>query len=1078
MKQTRQLGTKRQRLGKTWATTGLIAGGLLLGSAGTLTAQAQTATADGDATRDDVAQTTAQPVTAQSQVTLGQQPAATSGTLAPAETPDAADPTPAPANEATQDPETTDSVDPVQPDKASAPKQAATPETDDSDASVVDRAAAPVSDEPEQDPTPAAGEATDSQVPGADAIVPHKAVKDAATIDDWMPDRNLQQFVLWQLQQDGQTIQNVSEITPDMVQNMTKLTADASLEATDEAYFKMVTGIQNLKGLEGATKLANLTITPFSSANRKWTGSEGTHGALSDVSALSNLDSLRQVSLGTQNLSDIAGLQKSAQAANDSGGFAVWNLGANHIYDVRPLMVTNKAQWFMISMNDQTLTLPEVTLNPNTTEFVTSSPWYSKVRYDITDARTNNKLIGPLTRNQGSTADGRVIGDQRYISWTNFDGPTGQLVYTLDQRPGGYDDVPLEPFDWKGTVTVPYRLVADTGTLAVNFKYVHAVQQDYDDYGDTLAPDVAVSGTTGSDYDVLGAQNVQQTIQLLKNKGFGYIGTANEQATTGQYGADASRIILLFGYKQTIHLVDEQGQPIGAQPADAVGDVDQTWQQDVGPIAGYTYDHATGTTPTVDAQTGALTLSGTLTENNPDIYVYFKEAAAQQLVNFVDGDHQALAAPVTVSGQAGTTQTVTLPSVDGYVVDHATAGTVTGDQLSIVLAQGAAPINVVYRLAEYQQAVNFVDGAGKTLAPATTVTGTAGSLQTVDLPSVDGYEVDHATAGTVVNQQLNVTISKDETPINIVYRLAEYQQAVNFVDETGKTLAPAMAVKGTAGSTQVLTLPAIDGYAVVSATAGTLADNQLTVVMSKTTAPINVLFKKLIAKGQVTVKYQDLSQQSLAPDQVLTGEVGQAYTTTPSQQVTGDYELIVTPMNAHGTFAKTPQTVVYIYRLIQQGGGGATVDPELPDGPDQPETPEQPENPGQPEQPEQPVTPEHPGTSKQPTTSVQAGDTATSQSGDAATLLGNGAAATGRRQQTPAVNAHPGHQADRIAQPLAAATTQPGEPQTVAAHSGTSVTTQLPQTNEQAPATLQIIGMALLGSLVSAAGWLMGRRQR
>ena len=67
----------------------------------------------------------------------------------------------------------------------------------------------------------------------------------------------------------------------------------------------------------------------------------------------------------------------------------------------------------------------------------------------------------------------------------------------------------------------------------------------------------------------------------------------------------------------------------------------------------------------------------------------------------------------------------------------------------------------------------------------------------------------------------------------------------------------------------------------------------------------------------VTVKYQDADGNTLAPDQVLTGLIGEDYT-APSKSFT-NYQLVNTSGNPTGTFTDAAQTVIFTYARMDAG---------------------------------------------------------------------------------------------------------------------------------------------------------------
>ncbi|WP_285725927.1 polysaccharide lyase family 8 super-sandwich domain-containing protein [Psychromicrobium xiongbiense] len=72
-----------------------------------------------------------------------------------------------------------------------------------------------------------------------------------------------------------------------------------------------------------------------------------------------------------------------------------------------------------------------------------------------------------------------------------------------------------------------------------------------------------------------------------------------------------------------------------------------------------------------------------------------------------------------------------------------------------------------------------------------------------------------------------------------------------------------------------------------------------------------VTFASMATSEAVTVRFVDGNGTSVAPDQSLTGALGDAYTATAA---TPDaYRLVTTPQNASGTFGDQPVTVTFVY---------------------------------------------------------------------------------------------------------------------------------------------------------------------
>ncbi|MPV48486.1 sugar isomerase [Pseudactinotalea sp. HY160] len=77
-----------------------------------------------------------------------------------------------------------------------------------------------------------------------------------------------------------------------------------------------------------------------------------------------------------------------------------------------------------------------------------------------------------------------------------------------------------------------------------------------------------------------------------------------------------------------------------------------------------------------------------------------------------------------------------------------------------------------------------------------------------------------------------------------------------------------------------------------------------------------LFFASLATPEPVTVHHRDEDGEAVAPDVVLTGELGEAFDAVPVE-VEG-YELTGTPANASGTFGDEPVSVVFVYARVAE----------------------------------------------------------------------------------------------------------------------------------------------------------------
>ncbi|WP_239256315.1 MucBP domain-containing protein [Listeria ilorinensis] len=130
---------------------------------------------------------------------------------------------------------------------------------------------------------------------------------------------------------------------------------------------------------------------------------------------------------------------------------------------------------------------------------------------------------------------------------------------------------------------------------------------------------------------------------------------------------------------------------------------------------------------------------------------------------------------------------------------------------------------------------------------------------------------------------------------------------VTYKDEEGNVLAAPTEMTGEVGEPYLTEAKVIPGYHLVgiepSASGFYKTEPQIVqYVYQKDFEP---------TMATVTVQYQDAFGNEIAPPDILTGNVGDAYTTSP--KMINGYVLREMPINATGEYLEDPQTVVYVY---------------------------------------------------------------------------------------------------------------------------------------------------------------------
>ncbi|GEA98375.1 mucus-binding protein [Levilactobacillus brevis] len=723
---------KMYKKGKLWMVAGVFTATVMMGLVGGQPAQAATTTTSDASTTETVP----------AKATATEQPSAAATPASAASsaiTPNSA------ATSATQ--AATSSAAPVISKTASAvtPDSTATNSTS-TPASAAPSSVAPVSSAATIDATKVATpvSAATAQVKAATtrnaaAVAPVAATIQSVapadvTIDQWMPDTNLQQVVLHELAKTT-GITSVDQITQAMMGNLTKLYVDTSAQQNNKDYYLATMQVRSLQGLEYAKNLTDLWICPNLDANLNWTGAYMKYGSISDISALAGLNNLTELNLQMNQISNISAL-KNLKLKGVS-------LSYNQISDLSPLQNSKDTMSTSAMMTYQIIKLPTIVLNTKTTSYTMPS-------FIITNLDGGNVPITPVQTSPyfGMTSAGTGTNlDDATVVWKDL-GQSGYLFVDWHDTLLG---LPGYPFD--GEIVQPYTLSDSVGNVNVNFKMTSGL---------SLAPQVTLSGNLGDDFDLNQSATVMNAVQKIMAQGYAYQGTADDMAVTGVYAEDPTNITLLFGVKKlaaTFNFIDDQGHTL-AVPQTMTGDYGQAWQTQVPSLKGYTFKQATQ-----DGQPLTLTdgqLAGTLTADTTINLIYTADTKTAT-VHYVYADGSEAAPSQTVSGKYGDTIVFpTSPVIEGYTASKLPTS-VFGDNVAANTFTITYTKDAVTPPTPTQQVtvtVHYQDSDGKAVASDFVFTKQVGDRYTTSPADVKNYRLQAIPAnasGVVGDQNIVVT---------------------------------------------------------------------------------------------------------------------------------------------------------------------------------------------------------------------------------------------------------------------------------------------------------------------------------
>lgn len=516
---------------------------------------------------------------------------------------------------------------------------------------------------------------------------PHIAnTKDSTLkVDSIVPDKNLQQVVLYAIQQKHPEVTDVSRITTELLGELTIIDVwndKGKKQQKDRSFYNAVINIKSLEGLQYAKNLIKLAILPNGG---KKNGRAGQHGQLSDISALKGLTKLASLNLSWNQIAD-----ESMSVISSLKGLTSLNLSNNRITDLsaisnlvnletinfsqsadskykitslKPLTALINLTHVSFSNNDisdltplKHITSPEMmSFNGNHIFDITPllaldwKPFFpgADVRYSISADRqtwttaqaTLNSATTKLSTwsfaydnlhfnefmvgDPNSTGKEHTIGGGNWSTWSELE----MLDATHGQLKLHWDVDRRNDF----TRPVAPNGLMFSGIITVPYTLdpsVGAVTVAFQLNGVVnIAPFVILSGKTGDAFDVLNDASVQKTIADLENRGFAY--EKSRRHNHNLTDAVESSKVIYDSDAQSIVLIFNPLQKIYLvdEMGNAIGDklIKKSGQMD----SSWKLDLPEINGYDFDRVEGNGTvtdriLSGTIQDVNQDIYLYYK----------------------------------------------------------------------------------------------------------------------------------------------------------------------------------------------------------------------------------------------------------------------------------------------------------------------------------------------------------------------------------------------------------------------------------------------------------------------
>lgn len=257
---------------------------------------------------------------------------------------------------------------------------------------------------------------------------PQVATKASESVDSWMPDKNLQRVVAYNLYSKDSP-KFMQKINKQDLSQLTTLRLTGDYERTHQDYYSAALNIESLEGLQYATNLEVLDLSPDIDSNINFFGTAYWHSHLQDISALKNLNKLTDVYMEMCSIYDISALSNKPKLKN-------LGISYNGVTDFSPLKTDTKLPTYVTAYY-QTIFNPQIE--------VSQLRPYITATYNFKDIDSSNMPIRIANDEDKDYYVSNYLSDWKNPGTILADGKT--VEWDLSKLPVGY----------KGYMTVNYE---------------------------------------------------------------------------------------------------------------------------------------------------------------------------------------------------------------------------------------------------------------------------------------------------------------------------------------------------------------------------------------------------------------------------------------------------------------------------------------------------------------------------------------------------------------------------------------------------------------------------------------------
>ncbi|MEG0525737.1 MAG: MucBP domain-containing protein [Erysipelothrix sp.] len=595
---------------------------------------------------------------------------------------------------------------------------------------------------------------------------------------------------------------------------------------------------------------------------------------------------VHQISAGWNKISDLTPL---AHIANENLKYI--SLEANQISDLTPILNSLQNPTYIDVVNQ---------------EIKLGTFYYSEGESPILQnpIRDYNSM-GVVPRDGSISSGGVYDASKDVVSWSNTSNSDFTAQWSFKQN---YPDTRIRGFS--GTVSATMKILSEY-TLTVNY---------VDDLGFKISDPQVLIGAVDTLYDVSTSK------YKLTIPGYTLDITKIPTNTIGKFVNENINVTYTYTKDEIkngeviVKYVDSEGNTIAPN-------------QTISGVVGESYD-ASGNQYQIAIDGYALNLeqiptnsTGLITEETSVvIYVYNKEIPliGDVTIKYVDSEGNTIAPNQTISGVVGESYDASGKQyqidIDGYALNLEqiptnSTGLIT-EETSVVIYVYNKEIPLIGDVT-----IKYVDSEGNTIAPNQTISGVVGESYDASGKQyqidIDGYtlnleKIPTNSTGLITEETSVVTyVYNKETPL-----IGDV--TIKYVDSEGNTIAPNQRISGVVGESYDASGKQyqidIDGYTL---NLEKIPTNSTGLITEETSVVTYVYNKETPLIGDVTIKYVDSEGNTIAPNQRISGVVGESYDASGKQyQIDIDgYTLNINklPGNMLGVLESNPQYIVYIY---------------------------------------------------------------------------------------------------------------------------------------------------------------------